>query len=583
MAGSDTLTEGLFPPFDRRFLEGDEAFSRIGSGELGGKAAGLAFIRAAVLPVMPALMPTAGTVSVPTLAVITTDVFDAFLARNDLLDTARSDLPDDRIAHAFHRAELPAEFLGDLEALVQKTHVPLAVRSSSMLEDALAHPFAGTYATKMIPNNQHMADDRFLGLTEAIKFVYASTFFAAAKAYRAAVGVPDDSEKMAVIVQEVVGHRHGDRFYPEVSGVARSYNYYPMPHSRPEDGIVGLALGLGKTIVDGGACWGYDPSRPAAPPPAASPHAVLAETQNQFWAVNMGHASYDPLRETEYMIRSSLSAAEADDTLHFVASTYDPESDRLCPGVGRAGPRVIDFGPLLSLRLLPLNECIRAMLAGSKEAMGQEVEIEFAATLGHPRDPSLRVGFLQVRPMAAPGSTVAVAEDELHDQKTLVASRCCLGNGVLHRLRDIVYVRPETFDPAKTARIAEDLASINRTLLASGERYILLGFGRWGTSDPWLGVPVEWGQISGASVIVEAALPSVSPEMSQGSHFFHNLIGSNILYLSVPPEEGLRVDWDWLGEQEVVNETESVRHVRTQDPVSVRVDGTSRRGVIDRG
>ena len=583
MAGSDSLAEGLFPPFDRRFLEGDEAFSRIGSGELGGKAAGLAFIRTAVQPAMSGRAPSAGPVSVPTLAVITTDVFDAFLSRNDLLDVTRSDLPDDRIAHAFQQAELPAEFLGDLEALVQKTHVPLAVRSSSMLEDALAHPFAGAYATKMIPNNQHMADDRFLRLTEAVKFVYASTFFAAAKAYRASVGVPDDSEKMAVIVQEVVGRRHGDRFYPEVSGVARSYNYYPMPHSRPENGIAGLALGLGKTIVDGGVCWGYDPTRPAAPPPAASPHAVLTETQTDFWAVNMGPVSYDPLRETEYMTRSPLAAAEADETLHFVASTYDPESDRLCPGVGRSGPRVIDFAPLLSLRLLPLNECIQAMLAGSREAMGQEVEIEFAATLGHPRDPALRVGFLQVRPMAAPGSSVTVTEEELHRESTLVASRHCLGNGVLDRLRDIVYVRPESFDPAKTTRIAEDLAAFNRALLANRERYVLIGFGRWGTSDPWLGVPVEWGQISGAGVIVEATLPSMSPEMSQGSHFFHNLIGSNILYMSVPSEAGLRVDWDWLAGQETVDQTEFVRHVRTRAAVTVRVDGTSRRGVIDRG
>lgn len=580
MAGCDGLHGELFPRFDRRFLEGDDSFSQIGSGALGGKAAGLAYIRAEILPGLAGRIPDGVSVSVPTLAVVATDVFDAFIERNALDGIARSDLPDDQIAHAFQQAELPAEILGDLEALVQSTHSPLAVRSSSLLEDALAHPFAGAYATKMIPNNQQMADDRFLRLVEAIKFVYASTFFAAAKSYRRAVGVPEGSEKMAVIVQEVIGKRHGDRFYPEVSGVARSYNYYPMTHSESGDGIVGLALGLGKTIVDGGVFWGYDPTRPAAPPPAGSPHEVLRETQNDFWAINLGAASYDPVRETEYMVRCPLSVADTDETLHYVASTYDPESDRLCPGVGRSGPRVIDFAPLLSQHVLPLNDCIQALLTASRDALGQEVELEFAATLGRPPTPSVRLGFLQVRPMAAPGSAVAVSEEELTREGTVVASERCLGNGAIEGLHDIVYVKPTDFDRAHTRHIAEDLAAMNRSLVKAGTPYVLIGFGRWGSSDPWLGVPVDWGHISGAKAIVEATLPSMSPEMSQGSHFFHNLIGCGVMYLSVPHQGRLQVDWEWLAAQEAIEETEHVRHVRTSRPVAVRVDGATRRGVI---
>lgn len=579
MAGSDTCTRGLFPRFDRRFLRNGSTVSQIGSGALGGKAAGLAYIKAEILPRLQGLCPPGISITVPSLAVIATDVFDAFISRNHLTEVAESDLPDDRIALAFQQAELPVEVLGDLEALVEKTHVPLAIRSSSLLEDALAHPFAGAYATKMIPNNQLMAEDRFRALIEAIKFVYASTFFSVAKMYRAGIGIAEGSEKMAVIVQEVVGERHGQRFYPEISGVGRSHNYYPMIGSKPENGIVDLALGLGKTIVDGGVCWSYDPSRPAAPPPAGSPHAVLVDSQTDFWAIDMGAVSYDPVRETEYISRFPLTAAEADDTLHYVASTYDAESDRMCAGVGRRGPRVIDFAPLLVLDLLPLNACIRSMLSAAKEIMGEEVEIEFAATLGTPPKPAARIGFLQVRPMAGPGAAVSVEPEELLRDDVLVASECSLGNGINEELRDVVYLKPECFDPGKTQQIAAEVAAFNRSLVGHGAAYVLIGFGRWGSSDPWLGIPVEWGQISGAKVIVEAALTCMKPELSQGSHFFHNLIGCKVLYLSVP-HDGPEIDWDWFTRQVTIDETDYVRHVRTAVPLLVKVDGTSRRGVI---
>jgi hypothetical protein len=294
----------------------------------------------------------------------------------------------------------------------------------------------------------------------------------------------------------------------------------------------------------------------------------------------MAAVSYDPVRETEYLVRSSLAAADADGSLNFVASTYDPEADRLCPGVACRGPRVIDFAPLLSLRLLPVNECVRIMVSAAKEAVDHEVEIEFAATLGPPSAPDVRVGFLQVRPMATPSVAVTVTLDELRGDDVRVASEHCLGNAALENLRDIVYVVPEAFDPASTPRIAREIAGLNRSLLAAGTGYVLLGFGRWGTSEPWLGVPVEWGHICGAKVIVEATLPTMRPEMSQGSHFFQNLVASGILYLSVPPEAGFPVDWDWLARQTVIEDTGLVRHVRTRDPLSIRVDGRSRRGVI---
>ena len=572
----------MFPPFDRRFLESDEAFTQVGHGPLGGKAEGLAFIHAEVVPALKGTCPAGVEVAVPRMLILASSMFDAFMERNRLVDVAASDLPDDRIAHAFMLAELPAELVGDLHALMQTMHTPLAVRSSSLLEDALAHPFAGVYGTKMVPNHQHGAAERFARLTEAVKFVYASTFFASATAYRRALGIPEGEEKMSVIIQEVMGRRHNSRFYPDISGVARSYSYYPLPGSRPADGTISLALGLGKTVVDGETCWVYTPNRPAAPAPMNSPHSVLQQTQTTFWAINMTAASYDPVRETEFLVHPSLAEAELDGTLRHIASTYDAASDRVRPGMERPGPRVVDFAPLLRFNTLPLNECLRSMLATSRETLGCEVELEFAALLPSRDRSTLDVGYLQLRPMARPGSEVEVEARELLGEHVVAASSSCLGNGVLTHLRDVVFVKPQTFDPAQTPRIAREIGVVNGSLLCAGKGYILVGFGRWGTADPWLGIPVEWGQISGAKVVVETALSSMRPEMSQGSHFFHNLIGARTLYLSVPLDTLPQVDWEWLSQQKVVQETNFVCHVRATTPLTVRVDGRSGRGVITR-
>jgi hypothetical protein len=581
VAGSEAGYRGLFPPFDRRFFESDSTFTRVGQGPLGGKAEGLAFIQAEVIAALADECPAGIDITVPRMLIIAGDMFDAFMARNRLGPVVDADLSDDRIAHAFVRAELPAELVGDLHALADSVRTPLAVRSSSLLEDALAHPFAGVYATKMIPNHRHGTADRFAGLIEAVKFVYASTFFAGAKAYRRALGIEEGAEKMAVIIQEVVGDRHHDRFYPDVSGVARSYSYYPLPGSTPEDGMASLALGLGKTVVDGETSWIYTPGRPGAPAPMASARAYLDETQTSFWAVNMGVAVYDPVRETEYLVRASLADAEADGTLQHIASTYDASSDCIRPGLGPPGPRVIDFGLLLKYKTLALNDGICSMMAASRERMGCEVEIEFAAQLARPPDRSrTRVGFLQLRPMVHVGSQAMVDVGDLADDRVIVASEQSLGNGLVEHLRDIVFVKPDVFEPAHTRRVAEEVGMLNRALLERGDEYVLIGFGRWGTADTWLGIPVEWAQISAARVVVETAIASLRPEMSQGSHFFHNLIGAHTLYLSVPFSAQPAVNWKWLLDQDTIQEAEFVRHVRAKRPLSIRVDGRSGRGVI---
>ena len=357
------------PAFDRKFWASTFRFTRLGTGAVGGKASGLLFMKDLL---GDAIDPTAYPgvkVDVPTMAVVAIGCFDEFIDRNGLRKLPFDELADDRIGHAFQRAELPIELLGDLRALSEQVKTPLAIRSSSLLEDALDRPFAGVYSTKMIPNNQFDADTRFRRLVEAIKFVWASTYFREARDYIRTTGRQPAEEKMAVIIQEVVGRRHGDRFYPELSGVARSYNFYSTPPARPADGVVNLALGLGKTIVDGGVTWTYSPAYPQKPSPFASVDELIAGTQSDFWAVNMGKPpAYDPVSETEYLTRGNLQNAETDETLRFLASTYDPDRDRVVPGTAARGARILNFSPLLQWELFSLNRLLKAVLAAAENS-----------------------------------------------------------------------------------------------------------------------------------------------------------------------------------------------------------------------
>ncbi len=573
---SRIAAEESLAPFDRAFFDPLHRFKYIGSGSLGGKAQGLAFIQRILASAFPHDKFPFVEVSIPSLTVLRTDIFDSFLHRNRLNEVAYSDTSDDFIAYSFQKAELPAEILGDLRSLVEQVRSPLAIRSSSLLEDAVHEPFAGIYTTKMIPNNQPSPDERFRKLSDAIKLVYASTFFKAAKDYAQAAHQDFREEKMAVIIQEVVGQLFNGRYYPQLSGVARSFNFYSMGRSKPEDGVVSLALGLGKTIVDGDRVWTYSPAYPKVAPPFGSAEALLKETQTEFWAVNMGKPpAYDPIRETEYLVKGTLSDAELDETLRHSASTYDPISRKISIGTGTKGPRAITFAPLLDSNETPVNAVTRTLLSLCAHAMGSPVEIEFAMTF----NPN-RFGFLQVRPMVVSSEQVDVHADEMKEVQALLASEQALGNGLIETIRDIVYVKPSSFDAKFTRRIAAELENFNRTLANEGRPYLLIGFGRWGSSDPWLGIPVQWGQIGGANVMVEAVLPNMNVDLSQGSHFFHNLTSFQVKYFCVPYEGEYPIKWELLEQHQTVHETEFVRQVRLPFPLQVKVDGRSGRGVI---
>lgn len=566
--------------FNRSFFQSNEVFTFIGEGSCGGKGSGLIQIEKIIREKISAVEFPSVELSIPKMVILRTQVFDWFMERNNLFIAAVTEEHDEDIIQMFLHAELPVEILGDLRGMIENVHVPLAVRSSSMLEDAKYEPFAGIYATKMISNNQTSIDERFNKLVEAIKFVYASVYFKASKDYFEASSHTIREEKMAVIIQEVVGQKYNDRFYPNFSGVARSYNFYPSGRAKPEDGVVNLALGLGKTIVDGGVIWSYSPLYPNSVPPFGDPNDIMRNTQNSFWSVNMSHVlEYNPVKETEFMSLANLKDADYDDTLKYIGSTYDAKSDRIVMGCGNDGPRVLNFAQLLSMNEFKFNDLMNTILKVSEEAIENPVEIEFAVTI--PRgENKLHFGFLQVRPMVVSDEVVDLKTDELYAEDVLLASKRVMGNGVVENITDVIFVKPQTFDKKDTQKIAYEIDSINKGFVQTKTPYLLIGFGRWGSSDSWLGIPVDWGQIAGAKVIVESTLFGINVELSQGSHFFHNLSSFNVSYFSLNYDGEFAIDWEWLNQQKVVNETNFVKHIKLESPLKIKVDGKTSCGVI---
>ena len=569
---------------DQDFFNSKHPISFLGEGELGGKAKGLEFIHSIISEEISEEEEEFPDfeITIPKMVVIRTDVFDLFMKTNNLYDIALSDASDDRIAQAFQKADLPFNILGDLRLIVTEVTQPLAVRSSSLLEDAMHEPFAGIYGTKLTPNNQLDIDTRFRKLTEAVKYVYASTFFKAPKNYIKATKNNTEDEKMAVIIQEVVGNEHQKRFYPEISGVARSYNFYPPGEAKPEDGVVNLALGLGKTIVDGGVSWAYSPSFPKKDPPFKSIRDMLKQTQLKFWSVNLGQLpEYDPVNETEYMFEKYLTEAEEDGTLNQLVSTYDAQADRVWTGKSGVGPRIMTFAPILKSETIALNNLIKKLLTVCEGAYNSPVETEFAVTENTSGDkPRYKFGFLQVRPMVVSSEEVNIKEKEFEGKNVLLSSQHVLGNGTNNELIDIVYLKIGNFQAKYTYKIARELEEINKKFIAENKKYLLIGFGRWGTTDPWAGIPVDWSQISAAKIIVETAVEQMMQEMSQASHFFHNITSFEVSYFSVPFREHKKIDWDWLYELETVEETTYIRHAKTKKPLSIKVDGRTGKGII---
>jgi len=556
------------------------SFLRIGAGSLGGKARGLAFVRHLLRTRRIAKRFPGVRISVPPAVVIATDLFDQFLAENNLSDFVLHCDDDNEIQQRFLDSPLPVPLQENLKAFLEEVRYPLAVRSSSLLEDSQYQPFTGVYETFMLGNQQQDLQTRLDELSEAIKRVYASTFSQHAKSYVRATPYRLEEEKMAVILQQVVGRNYGQRFYPDFSGVVRSHNFYPVEPMTYSDGIAAVALGLGRTVVDGGKCMSFCPRYPRNLLQFSSVEDILSNTQTEFCALELDGVPHGGgpghLREVRY----GLDVAEADGTLHAVASTYSPDNNAVYDGLSRPGPRVVTFAPMLKHGLFPLASILDTLVRAGEDALGNPVEVEFAVTLPRGEEPA-DFGFLQIRPLTLARDHQDLMIGDIEPGQAICQSTRVLGNGRIENLHDVVVVDSQRFERSRSREVAEAVAHFNAKLNADNLPYLLIGVGRWGSTDPWLGIPVEWDEISGARAIVEAGFRDFRVTPSQGSHFFQNLTAFQVGYFTVNPDAGEgSLDWQWLAAQPAIEEEGCVRHLQFENPLRVVMNSRTSQGVI---
>ncbi len=574
-------SRGVIADFDRATFDPGASFSRIGGGSLGGKARGLAFVNYLLSEHQVSGQFGGVRIAVPPSVVLGTDVFDEFLEHNDLRDFASNVSDQEEIERRFIASSLPDAVMRDLVSFLEIIRYPLAVRSSSLLEDSQYQPFAGVYDTRMLSNSHPEAKVRLRQLVSAVKLVYASMFTSRAQAYLKTTSYRLEEEKMAVILQQVVGGGHGSRFYPDIAGVARSHNFYPVAPMRATDGIVAVALGFGETVVAGRPCVRFCPSYPLHPVQFSSVREVLDSSQRDFYALPL----HDPAADLDVTPGGALelfdlSEAERDGTLAAVGSTHSPENDVVYDGISRAGVRLVTFAPILKHRLLPLAEILDLLLRISADGTSAPVEIEFALGLDPTGRAAHMFGFLQLRPLALSREAADLQFDDVEPDALICQSGSVLGNGRLE-VFDVVVVDFHRFDRGRSVDVAREVARFNNELVRKGVPYILIGVGRWGSSEPFMGIPVSWEGISGARVIVEAGFKDFRVTPSQGTHFFQNLTASSVGYFTVNPEVGEGfVDWDWLAARPAVRETGFVRHLHFDVPVVVKMNGRTQRGVI---
>jgi len=573
---------GIVADFDAATFDVSASFSRIGGGSLGGKARGLAFVNRLLHDHDVEDRFPGVRIAVPPSVVLGTDVFDEFLAPGDLRDFAINSPDHGAVLARLLAAPFPARYRHDLATFLDLIRYPLAVRSSSLLEDSQYQPFAGIYETYMLPNDHPHLAVRLEQLIAAIKRVYASTFSEHAKAYLRATPYRLEEEKMAVILQKVVGAAHGERFYPDISGVARSHNFYPAAPMTTEDGVAAVALGLGETVVDGGACIRFCPRFPRHLVQFSSVKDILRNSQREFYALALRGSPAVAGEHTAFeLCRFDLEAAERDGTLAWVGSTYSAENDAVYDGLGRPGVRLVNLAPILKHRLFPLAEILHLLLEIGRLGTSGPVEIEFAANLSTPPGAPREFGFLQLRPLALSSEMADVEVGQVDRAELICRSSSVLGHGKIEDLRDLVVVDMNRFERGRSREAAQEVARMNAELAARGDGYLLVGVGRWGSSDPNLGIPVSWDQIAGARAIVEAGFRDFKVTPSQGTHFFQNLTTSRIGYFTVNPDEGDGfVDWEWLARQPALAEATFVRHLRFADPLVVKMDGKRNEGVI---
>ncbi len=574
--------KGVVAVFLRDRFDKYSNFARIGDGSLGGKGRGLAFIdamikRNTILDEYPN-----ATITIPKTVVICTDIFTEFMETNNLIPIGLSDIPDDEILKHFLKARLPRKLLADLLTFIDAVHGPIAIRSSSLLEDSHYQPFAGIYSTYMVPFNPTSKSHMLMMIKEAIKAVYASVFYQNSKAYMTATKNVIDEEKMAIVLQEICGNAHGDRFYPSFSGVARSLNYYPIGSEKPEDGIANIAMGLGKYIVDGGTTLRFSPKWPHNILQTSTLDYALRETQTCFNALDLKKLNFKPEVDDGFnLLKINVRDAEQDGTLQYIASTFDVHDQVLYDSLYEGSRKVITFANILQHNVFPLADILQKVLEISQREMGRAIEIEFAVNLDYSPAKQHTFYLLQIRPIVDTKEVITEDIGEIATENAIIASESALGHGIYDDLYDFVYVKPETFNASNNQLIMYDIEKINRQLVEENRHYILVGPGRWGSSDVWLGIPVKWPHISNARIIVESGLSTYRIDPSQGTHFFQNLTSFGVAYLTINPyqNDGF-YDLDYLNSLPAITETKFVRHVRFHKPAIAKIDGRKNKGVI---
>jgi len=555
-------------------------FARIGDGSLGGKGRGLAFIGAMVKR-YPKLESDNFAVNIPKTVVICTDIFDEFMETNELYPVALGDADDETILRYFLRASLPSRLIEDLMAFFDVVKSPIAVRSSSLLEDSHYQPFAGIYSTYMVPKIEEKYD-MLRTVSDAIKAVYASVFYKDSKAYMTATSNLIDQEKMAIVLQEVVGSRYNDHFYPTMSGVARSLNFYPIGNEKAEDGIANIALGLGKYIVDGGQTLRFSPRHPHSILQMSTMDFALRETQTRFYALDLKNmAETFSVDDAFNLVKLGLKDADAEGSLKYIVSTYDPYDQIIRDGYYPGGRKILSFVNILQHDVFPLADTLDQILRIGQQEMGRPVEIEFAVNM----DPSdhTRATFylLQIRPIVDNKEIMDEDLSLVKNEETILSSTSVLGHGIVGDVQDIIYVKTGAFNSSNNQLIAYEIEKMNRSFTDQEKGYVLVGPGRWGSSDSWLGIPVKWPHISNARVIVECGLENYRVDPSQGTHFFQNLTSFGVGYFTVNPFKGDGwFDEAFLNAQPAVEETEYLRHVHFDAPITIKMDGKKSLGVV---
>ncbi len=570
---------GVITDFSQQEFEFDKSFTRYGKGSLGGKGRGIAFLSAMLRMSRINKIHPDFNITIPDTLVITTSEYDNFIRDNGLHVLLNEDLQDGEVAGRFLAGSMSEGIMTALTRYLEHVNVPIAVRSSSLLEDSLHQPFAGIYSTYILPNNGENIEKRLGQLVTAIKLVYASAYYRRAKKYIQNTFQKVEEEKMAIVIQKLVGDRYGNRFYPLFSGVAVSRNYYPLPPLQREDGFCSVAVGLGKTVVDGGKVLSFSPRKPRAIPGFSTAREMLRNSQTDFYCLDLTLDEYDLVQgeETTLDVRN-ISEALEDGVLDLIASVYVPDDDIVRDGTHCRGSVLITFAGILKYERYPLASILMNVLDMGMKGLGGPVELEFAVSKDH--DGNMEFSILQIRPIISTREYKQVALTEAPDGVgTVVFSGMAFGNGLIEDIEDIIMVHPDDMDRGATQDIALEIDKANQAI--GNRNYLLIGPGRWGSADRWLGIPVQWHHISGVQVIVETPMPDISVNPSQGSHFFHNLTSLGIPYLTI--SEGSsedRIDWDWLGGLKTAWIGKYVRHIRLGGPLTIKVDGKAGKGVI---